>query len=324
MATEGEQTDSRSVDEKIGDFLFGPEEIEQAAEEEALEPAPETDEVEPVEEGEESEASDEDSEETEESDDDIVEVEFDGEVLEAPRKIAEALMRQSDYTRKTQEVAEQRKLIETRQGEIENLQKQYEFAQQVQPDMLKVQQLDAQIEEAGKYLKDNLDNLSDKDIMKIRMAIDETRQEREQLVSGLQSKTQEFQQAQEQSRQELLKKGTEVLRSRIPNWGEKHQKAVRDFALNSGYTEQELNNLIDPRHAEVLWKASEYDRLKSGATPAVQKVSGAPTIKPKSRNPMPKETGDKLNLRKALKSPKKSDKDKANLLGHHIANRFGM
>jgi len=323
MATEGEQADQRSVDEKIGDFLFGPEEIQEAAEEEALEPAPETEDVEPVEEGEESEEEVEASED-EESDDDVVEVEFEGEIIEAPKKIAEALMRQSDYTKKTQEVAEQRKLIETRQGEIENLQKQYEFAQEVQPDMLKVQQFDAQIEEAGKYLKDNLDNLSDKDIMKIRMAIDETRQEREQLVHSLQSKTQEFQQAQEQSRQELLKKGTEVLRSRIPNWGEKHQKAVREFALNSGYAEQELNNLIDPRHVEVLWKASEYDRLKSGATPAVQKVSGAPTIKPKSRNPMPKERGDKLNLRKALKSPKKSDKDKANLLGHHIANRFGM
>jgi hypothetical protein len=94
--------------------------------------------------------------------------------------------------------------------------------------------------------------------------------------------------------------------------------------LSNGFTEAEIAQVVDPREVEVLYKASLYDALKEGAAPAVKKVLGAPKITPKARQPMSKDVGDSLNLRKRLKSDKLSNSEKASALGDHLARKFGM
>lgn len=309
----------QAAEEAVADMLFGPEEapteeVEQPTEEVELEAESDDDiaegderEVKPVEEGEDS---------------DLVEVEFDGQLIEAPKAVAEALMRQADYTKKTQEVAEQRKQAEILQGELKQREAQFQFAESIQGDVLKAQQLEATANQYHEYLRNNIDNLSSTDIEKLRLGIDDARRERDQLVEQVKGKQATFQQAQEQSTVELLNKGTEILRSKIPGWGEEHQRAVREFALNVGYTEAEVAQVVDPRHAEVLWMASQYKSLQQGKVAAIKKVQSAPTIKPKARNPMPNEVKDKLNLRKKLKSEKLTNHDKASLIGDSIADKF--
>jgi len=142
-------------------------------------------------------------------------------------------------------------------------------------------------------------------------------------VNSITGKQAEHQQAQQQSHEELLKKGTEVLTQKIPNWGKESQEKLKDYAVSLGFSEAQVNSLVDPIQVETLWKASQYDALQEGKTAAVKKVQTAPTIKPKSRNPMPKEVGDKLNLRKKMKS-NQTNKAKANALGDHLANKFGF
>ena len=302
------------AEEAIADVLFGPEETQEEAPEEEL-----------VAEEVESEESEEREVTPEvEGDDtsDMVEIEWDGQLIEAPKSVADALMRQSDYTQKTQEVAAQRKAIEVQYGENELRAQQFAFAQAVNPDVIKAQQLEQQAEQAHQYLRDNIDSLSSTEIEKIRLAVDDARRERDQLVQSMSQKHSQFQQAQEQSRQELLNKGTEVLRSKIPNWGAEAQRQVQEYALSSGYTEAEVSQVVDPRQVETLWKASQYDSLQKGKAAAVRKVQDAPTIKPKSRNPMPKHVKDNLNLRKKLKSEKLTNSDKAGLIGDSIADKF--
>lgn len=305
------------AEEAIVDVLFGPEETvaEEPVVEEAVTEEPEEEEREVKPEVEGDDTSDEDTS-------DLVEVEWDGQLIEAPKAIADALMRQSDYTQKTQEVAAQRKAVEVQIGEVELRAQQYAFAQAVNPDIMKAQQLEQQAEQAHQYLRENIDTLTSTEIEKIRIAVDDSRRERDQLVQSMQQKHNEFQQAQEQSRQELLNKGTEVLRSKIPNWGAEAQKQVQEYALASGYTEAEVSQVVDPRQVETLWKASQYEALQQGKAAAVRKVQDAPSIKPKSRNPMPQKVKDKLNLRKKLKSEKLTNADKAGLIGESIADKF--
>jgi len=302
-----ELSPQEAAEEAIAEKLFGSGETTTAEVKEEFEYEPDP---EPVVEGDEAEP-----EEVEATDEpELVEFEWDGQVLQAPPAIKEALMRQSDYTQKTQEVAAQRKEIEVAIAQVQQAQEQYDFVAQMQPDILKAQQLEATAEQYHQHLKDNIDNLSSTDIEKIRFAIDETRQERDSLVKSLEAKQAEFQQAQQQSFEELLNKGTEVLKSKISTWGEDAQKAVRQYALDSGFTEAEIAGVVDPRQVEVLWKASQYDALQAGKATAVKAVQNAPTIQPKSRNPMPKDVQDKLNLRKKLKSNKLRPSDKANLI----------
>jgi hypothetical protein len=209
------------------------------------------------------------------------------------------------------------------QGEVENRRQQYEFAQKVIPDVLRAQQLESQVDQTHKYLRDNIDSLSHTDIEKLRMAIEDARGQRDKIVSELTQKQQEFQQAQEQAQGELLKKGTEVLRSKFPNWGEEAQKQVRDYALSTGFTEAEVSGVVDPRQVEVLYKAAQYDLLQQGKTRAVQKVQNAPKISSKARNSMPAETRAKLDLRNKLKSTKLNPRDKQKLVAEDIGARWG-
>lgn len=255
--------------------------------------------------------------------DDLVEFEWDGQLLEAPPAIKEALMRQQDYTQKTQDIAAERKAFEVQVGTIEQREQKASFIESAMPDLLKAQQLEAQAEQTHQYLRDNIDSLSATEIEKIRMSIEDSRTERDKLVQSLTSKQNEFQQAQEQTHTELLNKGTEVLRSRIPGWGKESQEQVREYAMQSGYTEAEIQGVVDPRQVETLWKASQYDALQQGKVAAVKKVTGTPKIQPKSRNPMPENVKSKLKLRKTLKNPKLSSKDKARAIQKNFGERFG-
>jgi hypothetical protein len=323
MAEEQSLNTQEATEEQIADFLFPETKGGQEPVAEGDEAEPEA--VEAVET--EDEGDDEAPEEIEAQEDadeasEYVEVEYDGRIYEVPNELKDALLRQDDYTRKTQEVAESRKSVEVVAGELQQAMADYEFAQSINPDVMKAQALQQQEEQLHQYLRDNVENLTSTDIEKVRFGIEDARGQREELMASIKQKEQAHHQAQEQTRAELLKKGSDVLKSKIPGWGEEKAKQVRDFALSSGFVEAEINGVVDPRYVEVLWKASQYDSLKAGAAPAVKKVQTAPTIKPKSRNPMPDKVKKKLALNKRLKSKNLSAPEKANLIGEDIASRF--
>lgn len=310
---------TQQAEEGIADILFGPEETEDDREEAGQEPVVEGDDEE-EEEVEQDDEGDEDEETTDESE--FVEVEYDGKLYEVPTELKDALLRQGDYTAKTQEVAAQRKETEVIRGQLETRASAFKFAESIRDEVSKAEQLEAKANEYHQYLRNNIDNLSSTDIEKIRLAIEDARSERDGIVNSVQGKHKEFQQAQEQSMKELLDKGTEVLRSKIPQWGESHQKQVRDYGLGIGFTEQELSGVVDPRQVEVLWKASQYDHLQSGKAAAVKRAQDAPkTIKPRVRDEQGRFKSKKANLTKALKSNLPASQ-KANLIGEDIASRF--
>lgn len=253
----------------------------------------------------------------------FVEMEIDGQLYEIPVQLKDHVLRQQDYTQKTQEVAEQRKAVEVVHAEIQAKQAEYAFMAEVQPDLTKAEQLKAQVDQARDYLREKSAELDVATFQQYQFGIAEAEREIAEISNSISKKQTEFQQAREQSIQELLNKGTEVLRSKIPSWGDEHQKQVRDYALSSGFTEQEISSVVDPRQVEVLWKASQYDALQQSKAAVVKKVQNAPTIKPKSRNPMPQETRDKLDYRKKIKSPNLSAKDKERLMVERFGEQFG-
>ena len=307
---------TQSAEEGIADFLFGKEEPE---EEFDYEPGPNVT-PEGDEPDEEVETSKEDVEGAEGA---VVEVEYDGKLYEVPEELKDALLRQSDYTTKTQEVANRRKEVEVALGQLVQQREAFEFAEAIREDVLRAEQLEATANQYHEYLRNNIDSLSPTDIEKLRMAIEDSRRQRDEIGQGVTKKQQEFQQAQQQSLQELLNKGTEVLRGKIPGWGQEHQQQVREYATNLGCSEQEIASVIDPRQVEVLYKAAQYDALQANKPAAVKKVQKAPTIKARARDP---ETGQfvkqQAKLQKALKSNSLSDNEKAKLIGGDLMDRF--
>lgn len=250
------------------------------------------------------------------------EVEFNGKLYDVPIELKDALLRESDYTQKTQQLSADRKTAEVVRGQAEQLVKQFEFQQSVQEELREAQQADYMIDQWRQYKKTNLDSLQVHDIVKIDAQIEELTAQKSAVNEKIKVKAEEFQQALEQSLKELRDKSTEVLRGKIQNWSEDLDKQVRGHALNLGFTEAEVSSVADPRYLEVLYKAFKYDTLQQKKPAAAQKIASAPAIRPKARAPANKDKAGRDKVKKILKNPKISSKDKRRVFEQHLTERF--
>ena len=297
------------------DMVDGPEEpiTEQITEEdvtEALEEElPEGDEleVEPTPEGEDTA--------------ELFEVTVGDTVYEVPEALKNELEIAAMTTEKTQAASAERKTYEAAAAQVKVLNDQFEFMQSVSAEVGQIQALEAQIKQYRDYKRQNVDSLQPVDFIKIDQAIEELQEQMQGVQSSVQTKQTEFQQAQERSRKELLDKSTEAMRSKVPEWTNETDKATRDFGQSLGFTEDEVSAVTDPRYLHVLWMASQYQSLKDKTQKAVSKVKAAPKIQ--ARKSMPKDTQERLTLRKKIKSDKLTQRQKQKLVEEDIGRRFG-
>jgi uncharacterized protein YbaA (DUF1428 family) len=246
-----------------------------------------------------------------------------GAVYEVPAELKDAFFRQKDYTTKTQEVAAQRREVEVIQESVRLQESQYKFVDAVQAEVDEARLLNWQIDNYTQHMRDNMANLSDRDILTIRSTVEELKEKKQALSQSVTLKYNYYQQAAEQARRGLRDKSTEVLKQKIPNWNPDLESETQAFGQSVGFTEQELDN-ADPREWQVLWEASQYRKLQAGKSAAILKVQGAPQIKPKSRrSPAQDAVTNRLNVHKRLKSSNTSQQ-KAKIIQDDIAKRLGL
>lgn len=249
------------------------EEVEQVAE-------VEQDEVAPVETADEEVASDQ----TPEAVEDEEEVEFEGKKFKGPKGVKDALLRQQDYTRKTQEVAEQRKQVQ-QQAELiakqqqlltASFEKAAEF-KQVQTRLSEFQRLDWQA-------------LAEQDpahATKLMAAYQATRDQAAQKQQELQQSVAQQQQLSAYQRQQLLEKGRAELAQRIPDFSPKLAEQIAENTKSYGYTPEELEQITDPRLVQILHDAMQFRALKAQQPKAAQKLVQAPkVIRPAAPQPV--------------------------------------
>ena len=265
--------------------------------------SPEAEEVEetesqPVSEDEEVSAEDESEEESEEEyepednreeegDDEEEEftVKVDGEDTEVSfDELLEGYSRQSDYTKKTQALAEDRKEIEqvreqfkSEYGNLQTERSQYQQA---------LGQLGAQLN-AGimRYQGVDWEKLKADDPVAYVTKRDEFREEQEriQAVHGQMQAVQQQQQADaDKMHREAVVEQTAMLGKLIPEWNDAEKqpaisKSIREYALAEGYAKEEVDALIDARSVNVLLKAMRYDELQK-ADVKTKKVRNRPKM----------------------------------------------
>lgn len=284
-----EGTSNLSIAGAVDSLLAQNAPIEEKAEEQEV--VAETDEVEVEAEAEEPEAEDIEIDEPEEADEEVEAVEAveeqpvetyrvrigDDEVDLTLEELRLGYMRQGDYTRKTQQVAEGRKQAE---AELEALTAQREsYANQL-----------AQLETAlnqSEPTQEYWDALQAEDpieYVKQREALRDRRDALAQVQSEQQRVQQEqYQQLQIQT-QERLKQEAEKLLDVIPEWRDadvatKQKNAVYTYAQRHlGYSEQELSQIGDHRAVNALRKAYLYDELMKQKPAATKKTKAAPKM----------------------------------------------
>ena len=203
-------------------------------------------------------------------------VKVDNEELEVDLdELIKGYSRTSDYTKKTQTLAEQRKQVEAERAKIEEAAKLREtYSQRLQ---VIEQMLSQQPEEDLSALKD-----SDPVGYAIKVA---EKMEREKQLSAVRAEREAVQAKQIAEHQERLKahlaQEGERLKAAIPDLadevkGELIRKEIRDYAKSNGWTDQELSQVYDHRAVIALYRAMQFEKLQK-SKPAVQKkVNEAP------------------------------------------------
>ena len=289
-----------------------PQEVEeeQLVEEEVVDEAEEpTDVEEEVEETEEDEPETEDDveEDSEEQTLETVKLKVNGEELEKPLDEVVALAQQGlDYTKKTQEVAEQRKQLETLEQQLKTQEQQ--FAEQAQlnnlliEDVAKITALDQQL---SQYANVDWQKLTDSDFVEAQkqyMAYNQLQQQRNDAVSQFEAKRQEALTKHQQSMAERIKKGKEVLAKEIPNWSPETTQAVISTGKEYGFSDDELGAIVDPRHVKVLYDAMQW-RKSQNKKPLVKKkvASAKPVVKPGAKDPKVAANSNAKKMREQLR-----------------------
>jgi hypothetical protein len=184
----------------------------------------------------------------------------------------------TDYTKKSQAVAEERKAVEAERQRIEEaryLRDQYAERLQVIEQMLNQQPE-----------TENLDYLKETDPIGYAVKVAELSQ-REKQLAQVQAERQRIAQQQDQERQEqlghVIQAEARKLAEAIPEYadpqkGEIARRELREFGQKLGFTEQELAGIYDSRQVLTLWKAMQYDKLQSAKPGITKKVNEAPKV----------------------------------------------
>ena len=261
------------------------------------------------------ETSEDDAEEVDEDSDEqpqSLKLKVNGEELEKPLDEVIALAQQGlDYTKKTQEVAEQRKALEeyaqTIKVQEEAFQQQVQLQQALIGDVAELTAIDKQL---AQFNDVNWQELSDTDFVeaqKLFFTFNQLQQKRSELATGLETKAQQVQQQEAKRLQERIEKGKEILAKEIPNWSRETTQELVAVGKEYGFTDDELGTIIDPRHVKVLHDAMQWRKLQKNSV-VKNKVSQAkPVVKPGSKDTKQEATSAKRQVRDALRKTGKSD-----------------
>lgn len=293
-----------------------PQEVEEEVVEDTVDESEDDEEiVEDTTETEEDELETEDDveEDSEEQTLETVRLKVNGEEIEKPLDEVVALAQQGlDYTKKTQEVAEQRKLLETFEQQLKTQEQQ--FAEQAQlnnlliEDVAKITALDQQL---SQYANVDWQKLTDSDFVEAQkhyMAYNQLQQNRNDAVSQFEAKRQSALAKHQESLAERIKKGKEVLAKEIPNWSPETTQAVVTTGKEYGFTDDELNAIVDPRHVKVLHDAMQW-RKSQNKKPLVKKkvASAKPVVKPGAKDPKVAANSNAKKMREQLRKSGSSE-----------------
>lgn len=246
----------------------------------------------------------------------FVEAEFNGKTYQVPPELKDALMAQSDYTRKTTEVAERVKAIEQQQLAYKAWEAERNFNAAVKDDIAQIQEIDFSIKQ---WKSIDVTGMTSEQLWQVKTQVDNLKEKREEMSRNVNAKWNKHQQEQIALANEAQSKAQEAVAKSIKGWGPEAKAAMREYALAEGYTAAEIDTLADPRMVKTIWKAQQFDKLQ--AQKVQGKVQVAPTVKPGSSNPMPQQVRDKLALKKQLGSAKTAG-DKARVIERELMNRF--
>ena len=216
--------------------------------------------------------------------------------------------RNQDYTKKTMDLSNQRKDVESMQ---ENLKKEFDAVKSSR------NQYAQQLEVLSKNLKqeenidwENLYQTDPAEYVKLK-ADSDRRKETLGLAQQEQMRIQQEQRSeQEQVYNNYISNERKILAEKLPVYADKDKgaeftKRLSSFAKESGYSDQEISMMVDHRAVLLLADAYRYNQLKKTKLSG-NKVNKAPRIVTSNASNVSEDSDRKQNVDKRMTRLKKS------------------
>ena len=228
---------------------------------------------------------DEEVEEPESEETDLYAVTVDGEEHEVTfDELLKGYSRQSDYTKKTQQLSGERKQMEELHQKYTSEIEQIHQERQQYMDYLN-QIVDQSMSGLDKYANVDWDSLKNKDPVEYITKREEYRQSQEKLQSMKNEQAQaqqKYAMDMKQAQSEMVQQEHKKLVEAMPEWGDPAQQktlssSIKEYGLSQGFTEEELNSLVDHRSVLVLMKAAKLDKMEKSNVRA-KKLKNKPKV----------------------------------------------
>lgn len=228
-------------------------------------------------------------------------VEIDGEKVTVA-ELKKGYLRVQDYTRKTQQVAETRKVLESELGQIRVERSQYEQllpALQQQLHQLANQEPDWEL----LYQQDPIGAIQEERRWR---AMKQQREEQLAAIEAEQTRLATLRQSEQLKQLEHhLSAERDLLLEKIPKWRDanvaaEERKKVKEYAQKLGFSAEEMDAVTDHRAVVGLYKAMKYDELvaKRAQAQPRQSVPAARPGTPGAGKKVSDATRDKQRLAK--------------------------
>jgi len=206
------------------------------------------------------------------------EVEHDGKTYKIPRPLKGALLMQADYTRKTQEVAEQRRQHEERVKAFEAGQKTHAEHLSDLARVVAYNDAIAQFEKADwpQIRASNPQLYND-----LWFQYQQTKESRDKTVLALQQKVAERNSNAQRESANRIEEARAALARDITDWSPELAGKLNQFAVSLGFTPEEVGQVTDPRIVKLLHAAYAGNQAKSMQA-ASQKAASVEAAKPLS------------------------------------------
>ena len=206
---------------------------------------------------------------------DLAEVEYEGKTFKVPPELKDAVLRQADYTRKTQEVAELRKQVETTLQAVQTVSQEETRAQ------VAIGVIDSQLADYEGIDWDQWEQSDPVSAQRGWRQYQTLQGQRNGAVSAYQQAYQQRTFISQQETAKRLEQGQRELAQRIPDWSADKAAKLVDFGSKSyGFTPADFNEIDDPRVVQVLHDAFMYRQQQAKPKAAAPKP---PEVKPAAK-----------------------------------------
>lgn len=285
-------------------------ELEETLEYEESETEDEEEEYEEQEEAPEYEDAEEESEYEEESEGEETEgegeeptvytVKIDGEDYEVGLdELTSGYQRQSDYTKKTQALSEERKQLETKLSEVQAVQEDFMSKAQMANELLN--------RDLAKYASVDWDTLKTEnptEFLSKQIEVQDIKKAQDELQATFRQVQESQMQAQQEAWNAMLAAEKPKVLAAFPEWvdndkAQSHYQKLMEYGSSNGFQEQELQSIVSARDLTILDKARKYDEIQKTKA-GIKKKKAAPikkVVKPKGV--APKSAGSKKRVQQS-------------------------